>query len=164
MSMKIIIFLAIAMAVAAFVRAQILRQPIVFYSATMGDVETLFQQLKKTGENASYVTFAFESSEAMEGSHIELQFSIENDAIGFDWVLLGPEKARDLPKFKEIARSLGHYIQEKEGNGVKYLRVEDGDLVGLCTTVAKLMYKANDSTIVDVIAKNFEVRGYKLLQ
>lgn len=162
--MKIIIFLVIAMAVAVFARAQIVRQEIVFYSAAISDVGVLFHQLKNTGKNASYVTFAFESSEALEGSHIELQFSIENDTVGFDWVVLGEEKTRDLAKFKEIVQGLGYELQEKEGNGVKYLRVEGGDLVGLCTTIAKSMYKTNDETLVDVIAKNFEVRGYKLLK
>ncbi len=133
--------------------------PIKFYSAKISDTGSVFQMLKETGKNESYVIFAFNSVEALPGSHIELQFSIENNQIGFDWVLLGEEKERDKEKFVFLAHDRGFQIQEFEGNNVRYLRIIEGNIVELCLEIMKEIYKTTDDQPVEVIAKNFEVTG-----
>lgn len=136
--------------------------PIEFYEVELGDIATVFDQLRRTGRNESFGIFKFFPSDSLLGPHVELQFSIEGGRIGFDWVMLGEVKERDLEKFLIHAQRLGHEVRRLEGNRVRYLRVEDGDLVGLCTSIMTSFYGVWAGTWIELIATGFEVEGFPL--
>jgi hypothetical protein len=165
--MKILLLILILAIIAGFLilfsQKKLESLPIKFYSARIYDTGSIFQMLKETGKNESYVILVFNSVEALPDSHIELQFSIEHNQLGFDWVLLGEEKKRDKEKFVSFAHDRGFQVQELEKNGVRYLRVIEGDIVDLCLATMKEIYKTTDDQPVEVIAKNFDVTGLPLI-
>jgi hypothetical protein len=133
-----------------------------FYEVSIDDIGEVVQQLERTGSNSSYAIFAFFVSDRNEEPHFELQFSIEDGVMGFDWTLLGDIKERDAQRFTEYARQLGHEPKLHEMNGVRYVRVDDGDLVGLCRSVMVSFYGVDSDTWVELVAKRFAVTGFSL--
>jgi hypothetical protein len=82
----------------------------------------------------------------VEDDGYNVQFSIEKNRIGFDWVLIAPANVRDKEKFSQFAGGQGYKIVECEMNDVKYLRVENGDLPKLCVTVIRDLYSVSLDT------------------
>jgi hypothetical protein len=104
----------------------------------MADIPTIFEVLKTTGKDASWAQFCF----GIQDNSVNLQFSIENGRIGFDWFLLCPANVRDKEKFRQLAERLGHNLTEhKYENGSENLRTEDGDLVALCEACFRDLYQ-----------------------
>lgn len=137
--------------------------PIAFYDIKFNEIERVVEQLTKTGGNdGSYAILAFFPGDPNEPSHVELQFSLENGTIGFDWVLLGDIKLRDKDKFLHIANTLGHTISSKTENGVSYLRVEDGDFIELCRKLMRDIYGASKNTQIELVAARFEATEFPL--
>ena len=139
---------------------ELLSRPIQFYDVRADDVATVFDQLARSGTEESFAIFAFFPRDLTAGSHVELQFSIEGGKVGFDWVLLGEIKHRDRERFLEHAYWLGHDTQQLEVNGVRYIRVEDGDLVGLCRSIMLTFYGVLGDTPMELIARDFKVEGF----
>jgi len=81
-----------------------------------------------------------------------VQFSIEAERVGFDWILICEVNRRDREKFLTLARRLGHTITEhKAPNGCEYLRAEDGDLVRLCRASICELYGLPETASVTLI-------------
>ncbi len=135
---------------------------VAFYQISINDVPNVYNQLESKGQNSSYSTFVFFPGDPNEKSHVEIQFSIENSTIGFDWVLLGEIKSRDTQRFIELTNKYGYKFTEIVSNGVKYLRVEEGDLIKLCKKVMIEMYGVEQSSFMELIAARFELDGLPL--
>ena len=163
--MKFIILAVVLLIVVIFFVTQkkITANPVKFYNANIDDIGYVYEALEKSGQEHSYAIFVFDSSEAMEGSHIELQFSKENGVVGFDWILLGPEKTRDQSKFESLAKENGYEVRSLEGNNVKYLRVESGDIVLLCKEIMVSMYKVSDEQKMELVAKDITIEKLDLV-
>jgi len=117
--------------------------------------------VKKLGVNrneGSWAAFAFASAgeRSEPESVVNLQYSYENGTVGLDWVLLAPRNVKDREKFSEFVRTQKHKLVQKEANGVKYLRVEDGDIVNLGLKVMKEMYRLTDESKVEIFTDGFE--------
>mgnify|MGYP000459215151 FL=1 len=136
---------------------------IAFYQISINDVSNVYSQLESKGQDSSYSTFVFFPSDPNEESHVEIQFSIEGGTIGFDWILLGEIKTRDMGRFIQLANKYGYNFTEITDNNVKYLRVEGGDLINLCKKVMMEMYGIEPSSFMELIAARFEVVGLPLL-
>jgi len=111
-------------------------------NAKMGDIPALFEKLRATGKDANFVQFCFGAPKTnLDDNAVNVQFSIEDGKIGFDWVLICEQNIQDKDKFLELAKRLGHKVVANEWkNGVKYLRVEDGDLPKLCEASMRDLY------------------------
>jgi hypothetical protein len=109
----------------------------------MADIPTVFDVLKISGKDSSWAQFCFGiQDKPVSDNAVNLQFSIENGRIGFDWFLLCPVNVRDKEKFRQLAERLGHHLTEhKYENGSESLRTEDGDLVGLCEACFRDLYQ-----------------------
>ena len=111
-------------------------------------IPSIFERLQETGKDGSFAVLGFlpPGKTSPEDDGINVQFSIENGRIGFDWVLLGPSNIRDKEKFTQFAAGLNYKVGEHEMNGVKYLRVEEGDLPKLCETLIRDLYSIPSDT------------------
>ena len=76
--------------------------------------------------------------------------------MGLDWVLIGPRNIADEARFTEFARAAGYNPQMQERNGVRYLRVEDGDLALLCRDVITKLYGRDENETVEMLVEGFE--------
>jgi len=122
----------------------------------MTDIPAIFDKLRVGGKDGSFAVFIFTPlGKASPGEAINLQFSIEQGQIGLDWVLLGPLNLRDKEKFLQFAGKLGHKVVAREGNKVKYLRVEEGDLPKLCEASIRDLYAISSDTGLGFIPEGF---------
>ncbi|PHS19826.1 MAG: hypothetical protein COA86_03445 [Kangiella sp.] len=135
-------------------------QEMKFYVVSRKDIRTIYNQLENSGTNQSFAIFAFFPNNEGKNNHVEIQFGIENNRIGLDWVLLGENKEKDKNKFIDLARTNGYKVKNLEMNDVKYLRVESGDLVGLMEQVMIQLYDVSPSKKMELIANKFKVKEF----
>ena len=122
----------------------------------MADIPAIFEKLRIGGKDGSFAVFIFTPpGKASPDEAINLQFSIEQGQIGLDWVLLGPLNLRDKEKFLQFAGKLGYKVVAREGNKVKYLRVEEGDLPKLCEASIRDLYAISSDTGLGFIPEGF---------
>ncbi|AOS97726.1 hypothetical protein AUP74_02318 [Microbulbifer aggregans] len=128
-----------------------------FYTVTRSDISNIYRQLENNGRNGSCAIFAFFPDIEDSKNHVELQYCIENDVVGLDWVLLGDIKTRDKEKFLSFSREKGFSVKAQEMNNIKYFRVSSGDLVGLMNGIISNMYGVSKDRKMELIAGRFEV-------
>jgi hypothetical protein len=105
----------------------------------VSDVGEVFRQISAQGVETSFAVFAFRTGE--EDDAVEIQFSVEDGKTGLDWILMSPANIEEKPKVLQYARSKGVEWNEKEMNDWLYLRIEQGDVVGLCTSLIEDLYQ-----------------------
>ena len=123
----------------------------------MADIPAIFEKLRAVAKDGSFAVFIFTPPEKMsQDEAINVQFSIEQGQIGFDWVLLGPSNIRDKEKFVQLAGRLGYKVVEREMNNVKYLRVEEGgSLPKLCEASIRDLYSISSEAELVLIPEGF---------
>ena len=87
---------------------------------------------------------------------LNLQYSIQNDTVGLDWVLRGERNIEDKNALAKFVRHVGHKITKRRLNGVQYLRVEDGDIAGLGVRVVTEFYRLEHDAKLGLLADGFE--------
>jgi hypothetical protein len=114
----------------------------------MAAIPAIFVRLQATGKDSSFAVLGFlpPGKTSVQDDGFNVQFSIEGGRIGFDWVLIAPANIRDKDKFVQFAGRLGYKVVACEGNKVKYLRVENGDLPKLCEAVIRDLYSVSPDT------------------
>ncbi len=123
----------------------------------VSDIEMVFAKLNAAQRDGSFAAFVFTPSPGNSPENaVNLQFSVENGCVGFDWVLLAPANLRDQNRFGEFAKARGYSVSERETNGVKYLRIEQGgSLPRLCEAVTSEMYGLSATSDIDLITEGF---------
>lgn len=106
----------------------------------VADVGKVFRQISARGVEASFAVFAIRKGEN-EDDAVEIQFSVEDGKTGLDWILMSPANIEEKSKVIQYAASKGVEWQEKEMNDWLYLRIEHGDVVGLCTSLIEDLYQ-----------------------
>ncbi len=107
----------------------------------VADVGEVFRQISAQGVETSFAVFAIRTGEEDEDDAVEIQFSVEDGKTGLDWILMSPANIEEKPKVIQYAASKGVEWQEKEMNDWLYLRIEQGDVVGLCTSLIEDLYQ-----------------------
>ncbi len=95
------------------------------------DVPDGVAHLQQQGKEDAFLVFIFVPPTRPREQPVNLQFSIERGQLGLDWVLLSPTNIADKAQIETFIRERGHSARETQVNGVRYLRVEDGDLAAL---------------------------------
>ena len=124
----------------------------------VSQIPSVFDQLSQNGKERSFAAFVFGPADdpANEEKIINMQYSVENGTIGFDWVLLAPGNKKDLAKVEAFIKARGHTVMTKEANGVRYLRVEGQGLSELGTAIAKELYSLKDNDQMALFTDKFE--------
>jgi len=126
------------------------------YQVNSSDFARVLDQLSRSTSNPAFAAFMFSTPDhPAHHDVINIQLSLESGRPGFDWVLLGPRNIADEKRFLEFARAAGYEPSAEEMNGVRYLRVETGDLVRLCGDIITKMYGLPKTARVDMIVQGF---------
>ena len=121
------------------------------------DIPLIFERLKATGKDANFsVLIFFPPGKTSKGRCNHIQFSIDKDTIGLDWILIGKQNVQDKDKFAQFAAQQGYKFAELEMNNVKYLRVEKGDLPKLCKMVISNLYSMPSDADLKLIQEGFK--------
>ena len=107
----------------------------------VADVGEVFRQISAQRVETSFAVFAIQTGEEDKDDAVEIQFSVEDGETGLDWILMSPANIGEKPKVIQYAASKGIEWQEKEMNDWLYLRIEQGDVVGLCTSLIEDLYQ-----------------------
>jgi hypothetical protein len=123
----------------------------------VSEIPAVFDKVKEAGKDATFAAFCFRiADESVKDPAVNVQFSIENGRVGFDWVLIGEVNRRDRDKFHALAQRLGHTVKaHKSPNGCEYLRAEDGDLIQLCRASICELYGLPESAELDLVWQGF---------
>jgi hypothetical protein len=99
--------------------------------------------LRVHGREASWIVFLFNTtvrSPATDDHSVALQYSYIG-RVGLDWVLRGPRNVEDRRRVARLAKARGHRVKEREMNGVRFLRIESGDIAQLGLAIANELYR-----------------------
>jgi hypothetical protein len=119
-------------------------------------IPAVYESLRTTGGDGSFAALMPSTAPGKRKEPVNLQFSIEDGRIGFDWVLLAPTNIADRTNFEALAESLRFKLTEVTANNVKYLRTTDSRSVELCTKVLSDLYSVPETARIDLIAEGFE--------
>lgn len=97
------------------------------FSLRAWQVPAALAYLKQQNVDPSYVIFSTGNHQP-ENRAINLQYAMVEGILGLEWVRLMPKNIADWKRVTRYIRQHGHVVQERELNGVRFLRVEDGDL------------------------------------
>jgi hypothetical protein len=109
----------------------------------VNQIPAVVEQLKANGTEGSWAAFAFSppGEPTNDQTGLNLQYSVDRGVVGLDWVLLGPRNKADKEKVIGFIKQRKHSVQEKDMNGVQYLRIEDGDISELGVQIAAELYR-----------------------
>jgi hypothetical protein len=126
--------------------------------ATRDQIPTIVSKLQRTGRDGSFVVFMF----SIPGNHDEtlpnLQYSVENGQLGFDWVLIAPQNMKDETAVTDFIKRFGHTSSKREMNGVRYLRFEGMGVEDLGLKILQDFYHLPSDTKLELIVEGFDTK------
>jgi hypothetical protein len=125
------------------------------YSVTSHDISEVIRQLNRSGQHGHFAVIMFVPPGSTDGEAVNLQYSIEKGTTGMDWVLIGPRNVADHEKVVQFASSLGYQLNEREENGVHYLRVTGSGIAELGAKIIENFYRISPGTKLDMITEGF---------
>lgn len=160
--MKILIPIVVAIAIiwllVVLLRSRDSRQEPTF--ATRAQIPSIVSKLQQTGRDGSFVVFIF----SIPGNHDEtlpnLQYSIENGQLGFDWVLVAPQNIQDETLVTDFVKRLGYTLSKREINDVPYLRIEGESVEDLGLKILRDLYQLPADTKLQLIVEGFDMGNY----
>ncbi len=126
------------------------------YPVTSRDIPAVISQLERSGKDGHFVVLMFVPPGSTDGESVNLQYSIDGGVVGLDWVLLGPCNIADQAKVSEFAAKLGHRLDEREMNGVRYLRVTGSGISELGTKIIQDCYQIGPDAKLGMITEGFK--------
>ena len=103
------------------------------------DIPAIVAAMARSTAPLRYAAFMF-STPDRPADAINLQVSVENGKIGFDWILLAPRNIEDREKFMSFVRAEGFQPVAETMNRVSYLRIESADAARIAADIVTRMY------------------------
>ncbi|WP_220756181.1 hypothetical protein [Shewanella colwelliana] len=123
---------------------------------TVGDMSKLVSSLKASGSNGSFAVVLVPGTAGSDGYDANLQFSIANEKVGFDWVLLAERNIKDKEKVISLAKSNGMSCVSGTMNEVNFVRCSGRDeYAELGQKVLKEIYGVSSNQEMPLIITDF---------
>jgi hypothetical protein len=124
--------------------------------AHLSDLPSLVDAMSRGSASVRYATLIFNTPDRpSEDDALNIQISLDNGKIGFDWVLLGQRNIEDREKFMTFARTQGVEPVARSMNGVSYLRVEGTDIAKFTANVVTGMYHRPSNDPLGLVYEGF---------
>lgn len=125
-------------------------------TVTVSDIPEGVAKLQQHGREHAFLVFLFTPRQGEDA--INLQYSIQRGHLGLDWVLIGSANIADKAKVEAFVTERGHSFREKEMNGVRFVRIEDGDLARLGLHIVTDLYGLNLTARLGTVVDGFDWR------
>jgi hypothetical protein len=126
---------------------------------TVAQIGSVFESLSAAPPGPAFAIISFTTPERPNASDaLDLQLFKENGRPGFDWPLSAARNVEDEARFLSFAREAGFNARLMETNGIRHHRVDEGDLLQLCTRLITELYGQPVDTPIELIVEGFEVR------
>ena len=112
-----------------------------FKTISLGDIGDVYRQISNQCVETSFAVFVIAPPQWDAEDTVEVQFSVEEGVTGLDWILMSECNKREKQRVIQYALSKGAEWKECEMNNWIYLRIDKGDLAGLCTSLIRDLYK-----------------------
>jgi hypothetical protein len=123
----------------------------------LDQLPALAQAMARGSASVRYAALIFSTPDRpSDDDALNIQMSVENGRVGFDWVLLGPRNIEDEEKFKTFARSRGVVPVAETENGVSSLRVECADVPKFTASVVTEMYHLPPNEPLGLVYEGFD--------
>ena len=126
--------------------------------ATRDQIPSIVSKLQRTGRDGSFVVFMF----SIPGNHDEtlpnLQYSVENGRLGFDWVLIAPQNLKDETRVLDFIKGLGYTASKREMNDVHYLRFEGKGIEDVGLKILRDFYHLAPEAKLELIIEGFDMK------
>jgi hypothetical protein len=140
--------------VIVFTRTRVPHEAVV----TVAQIGRVFESLSAAPPGVAFAVISFTTPERPAPKDaLDVQFFKENGRIGFDWPLTAPRNVEDEERFLSFARESGFAPRSLETNGVRYHRVDEGDVLQLCLRVITELYGRPPETQIELIIEGFDV-------
>jgi hypothetical protein len=126
------------------------------YTVTARDIPEIIGQLQRSGKNGHFAVLMFIPPGSSDGEALNLQYSIEQGAVGLDWVLLGPRNIADQKRVSEFASKVGYHLDEHEMNHARYLRLTGSGISDLGAKIIRELYQVGPDTELEMITEGFQ--------
>ena len=127
---------------------------------TVAQIGSVFESLSAASVEPAFVVISFNTPERPRANEaVDVQFYKENGRVGFDWALEAARNVQDEEVFLSFARTAGYQPRLQETNGVRYHRVDDGDVLRLCMSVITELYGRPPDTQIELILEGFELQS-----
>jgi hypothetical protein len=126
------------------------------YHVAAREIPEVIRQLQSSGKDGNFAVFMFVPPNTSDREAINLQYSVEQGVVGFDWVLIGPRNVADKPLITELANGLGYHLEEQEANNVRYMRMTGNGISEFGVKVIRDLYKIDPDTKLEMITEGFE--------
>jgi hypothetical protein len=124
---------------------------------TMQDFPALVSALQATGSKGSFWVVLVPGTARDDGYTANLQYSIEDNVVGMDWVLIAARNVEDRQRFLDVVHAAGTKTDEREGKSVRYLRATGArDLTTLGQEVLRQLYKVKPDNKLQLIISDFQ--------
>lgn len=131
-------------------------RPKKWQQASADEIPRIISQLQQSAQDGHFAILIFVPADSKDGEAVNLQYSIDGGVVGFDWVLISPRNVADKMKIIEFASSLGYRLEEREMNGVRFLRMTGNGISELGAGIIHDVYKIDRSTQLEIITQGFE--------
>ncbi len=108
------------------------------------DIAKVYHQISTQAIETSFAVFIISPAHQDSKDSVEIQFSVEKGITGLDWILMSESNQREKAKVIQHALSKGAEWQECEMNNWIYLRINQGDVAELCTSLIKQLYGVDE--------------------
>lgn len=127
----------------------------------LADIPAVLAAVSRTGRDGTFAAFLFglRGQPPAQVDALNVQFSIEEGRVGIDWVLTAEPNLRAEARFKEFFGGKSLTAVSREGNGVKYLRVEGEHLADLLREFLQREFGVTDDQKMELIAEGFAWTG-----
>ena len=113
-------------------------------SISVSDIGEVYRQISTQGVETSFAVFIIAPPQWDAEDTVELQFSVEEGVTGLDWILMSEPNKREKQRVVQFALRKGVEWKECEMNEWLYLRIDQGDLVELCTSLIRDLYEVEE--------------------
>jgi hypothetical protein len=151
------IFVLVALVLASRRRLQTFA-PAPLPTVTTEDIPAVLAALSSDGEDGDFAVFLFGESGQPPATMDELnvQFSIESERMGIDWVLLAPLNLENQARFVAFLERNGRSVQKRQLNDVRSLRVEGDGLAELLQQLLLTEFGVRADQVLQLVASGFE--------
>jgi hypothetical protein len=126
------------------------------YPVTVRDIPEVISQLDRSSKDGHFVVFMFVPPGSTDSESVNLQYAIDGGVVGLDWVLLGKRNIADRAEVSEFAAKLGYRLDEREMNGVRYMRLTGSGIAELGAKIVQDFYKISPDTKLGMITEGFK--------
>jgi hypothetical protein len=123
----------------------------------VAQVGAIFDGLSTASAEPAFAIISFTTPDRPKAiDALDLQLFRKNGRPGLDWPLSTPRNLQDEERFLAFARAAGFQPRLMETNGIRHYRIDEGDLLQLCTRVITELYDRPPETEIELIVEGFE--------